>query len=146
MKQLEKQESRLESVEKKLSSPVSSSASSSGERKKPKVSLVVKVHEVYPFCALDCNIVFLLLFLQFRLKFAVYIVLSLSKMKISLASILKKGKIDDAHVYNYVCLTPLDTGYRSSLKDAMNKKIVQRLIKEVKGANPSYEAGDIQSK
>lgn len=57
VKRLEKQESRLESVEKKLSSPaVSSSASSSGERKKPKVSLVVKVCEVYPFCVLECKL------------------------------------------------------------------------------------------
>jgi hypothetical protein len=49
VKWLEKQESRLESVEKKLSSPaVSSSAFSSGERNKPKVSLVVKVREVRP--------------------------------------------------------------------------------------------------
>ena len=63
-------------------------------------------------------------------------------MKISLASIPKKGKFDDAHVYDYVCLTPLDTGYRSSFKDAMNKRIVQTLIKEVKCANPSFEAGD----
>lgn len=59
VKRLEKQESRLESVEKKLSSPaVSSSASSSGEQKKPKVSLVVKVREVYPFCMLECNYLF----------------------------------------------------------------------------------------
>ena len=60
VKRLEKQESRLESVEKKLSSPaVSSSASSSGEPKKPKVSLVVKVREVYPFCVLECNYLFI---------------------------------------------------------------------------------------
>jgi hypothetical protein len=48
VKWLEKQESRLESVEKKLSSPaVSSSASSSGERTKPNVSLV-KVRFIRP--------------------------------------------------------------------------------------------------
>lgn len=66
-------------------------------------------------------------------------------MKILLVLILKKGKFDTC-VYDYACLTPLDTGYRSSFKDATNKKIVQRLIKEVKSANPSFEAGDIQSK
>ena len=43
VKQLEKQEARLDFVEKKLSSPSVSSSSSSGERKKPKVSLVVRV-------------------------------------------------------------------------------------------------------
>lgn len=67
-------------------------------------------------------------------------------MKISLVLIPKKGKFDDTCVYDYACLTPLDAGYRSSFKDATNKKIVQRLIKEVKSANPSFEAGDIQSK
>ena len=48
VKQLEKQESRLDSVEKKLSSPAVSSSSSSGDRKKPKISLVVKVKSVAP--------------------------------------------------------------------------------------------------
>ena len=48
VKQLEKQESRLDSVEKKLSSAVVSSSSSSGDRKKPKISLVVKVKSVAP--------------------------------------------------------------------------------------------------
>ena len=43
VKQLEKQESRLDSVEKKISSPAVSSSSSSGDRKKPKI---VKVKSV----------------------------------------------------------------------------------------------------
>ena len=48
VKQLEKQESRLDSVEKKISSPAVSSSSSSGDRKKPKISLVVKVKSTVP--------------------------------------------------------------------------------------------------
>ena len=88
------------------------------------------------FASLNVNIS---LFLQFRLKFAVYIIPSSNKMRISLVSILKKGKFDDTCVHDYACLTLLDAGYRSSC----HKQTVQRLIKEVKSANFSFEAGDI---
>ena len=143
---LDKQDERMESIEKQLKSVSSSrssvsSSSESGGGERQKIPLVVRVRDkIWIFISL---LLLLLLFLYDSLKSVVYVVFYVMRIKRTFRDLIwNTGGFDSASHYMYgLCYIYY---HRASFNDDSNKKVVQRMIREVQTSNPSFQAGQIR--